>query len=88
MRTGALPPRGSGVTVFVTKASSDRATSGAVSASRQPEAFRARGRLYRYGTTVKAVALVVVPPAVVTLIFPVVAPRGTMAVICVDESRV
>ena len=40
IRTGALPPRGSGVTVFVTKASSERATSGAVSASRQPEAFR------------------------------------------------
>src|SRR5438552_3929544 len=39
IRTGALPPRGSGVTVFVTKASSDRATSGAVSASRQPEAL-------------------------------------------------
>src|SRR5207237_4717965 len=40
IRTGALPPRGSGVTVFVTKASSERATSGAASASRQPEAFR------------------------------------------------
>src|SRR5207253_5814130 len=44
IRTGALPPRGSGVTVFVTKASSERATSGAVSASRQPEAFRSIGR--------------------------------------------
>src|SRR5204862_2646735 len=46
IRTGALPPRGSGVTVFVTNASSERATSGAVSASRQPEAFRSTGRLY------------------------------------------
>ena len=40
IRTGALPSRGSGVTVFVTKASSERATSGAVSASRQPEALK------------------------------------------------
>ena len=40
IRTGAFPARGSGVTVFVTKASSERATSGAVSASRQPDAFR------------------------------------------------
>src|SRR2546423_10039958 len=39
MRTGALPSRGSGVTVLVTNASSERATSGAVSASRQPEAL-------------------------------------------------
>ena len=38
-RTGALPSRGSGVTVFVTKASSCRAVSGAVSPSRQPEAL-------------------------------------------------
>src|SRR5213596_182761 len=36
---GTLPSRGSGVTVFVTKASSSRATSGAVSASRQPLAL-------------------------------------------------
>src|SRR5436309_10294990 len=42
MRTGAFPSRGSGVTVFVTNASSERATSGAVSASRQPLAFRRR----------------------------------------------
>ncbi len=28
------------------------------------------------------------PPAVVTVIFPVVAPVGTMAVICVPESTV
>src|SRR5262245_13007933 len=39
MRTGALPSRGSGVTVFVTKASRLRATEGATSASRQPEAL-------------------------------------------------
>src|SRR5512133_1051395 len=42
MRTGALPSRGSGVTVFVTNASSERATSGAVSASRQPLALSSR----------------------------------------------
>ena len=40
IRTGRFPSRGSGVTVFVTKASSARATSGASSASRQPEALR------------------------------------------------
>ncbi len=39
IRGGSLPGRGSGVIVFVTKASSCRAVSGAVSASRQPEAF-------------------------------------------------
>ena len=39
IRTGGFPSRGSGVIVFVTKASSERATSGAVSASRQPEAL-------------------------------------------------
>src|SRR5262249_17917538 len=37
MRTGALPSRGSGVTVLVTNASSARATSGTMRASRQPE---------------------------------------------------
>src|SRR6266498_4159543 len=42
MRTGALPSRGSGVTVLLTNASSERATSGAVSASRQPLALRRR----------------------------------------------
>src|SRR5881394_1619464 len=42
MRTGSLPPRGSGVTVLVTKASSPAATSGAVSASRQPLALSSR----------------------------------------------
>ena len=40
IRGGGLPSRGSGVTVFVTKASRLRATSGAVSASRQPLALR------------------------------------------------
>jgi hypothetical protein len=35
--------------------------------------------------TVKFVALVAVPPGVVTLILPVVAPVGTVAVICVAE---
>jgi hypothetical protein len=33
--------------------------------------------------TVKFVALVAVPPAVVTVIFPVVAPDGTVVTICV-----
>src|SRR6266542_6961691 len=42
MRTGALPSRGSGVTVLLTNASSERAISGAVSASRQPLALRRR----------------------------------------------
>ena len=40
IRGGGFPSRGSGVTVFVTNASSARATSGAVSASRQPEPLR------------------------------------------------
>ena len=38
--------------------------------------------------TVKLVALVAVPESVVTLIGPVVAPDGTLAVICVSESTV
>src|SRR6476661_4637021 len=42
IRTGALPPRASGVTVFVTYASSVRATAGAASASRQPLALSSR----------------------------------------------
>src|SRR5579862_3391283 len=42
MRGGADPSRGSGVTVFVTKPSSPRATSGAASASRQPDALSSR----------------------------------------------
>ena len=44
IRTGGLPSRGSGVIVFVTNASSSSATSGAVSASRQPLALRDRDR--------------------------------------------
>src|SRR3954447_12755718 len=39
IRTGVFPSRGNGVTVFVTKASRLRATSGATSASRHPEAL-------------------------------------------------
>src|SRR5437870_1536068 len=39
IRTGGLPSRGSGVTVFVTKPSNARATAGAVRASRQPDAL-------------------------------------------------
>src|SRR5215210_4482941 len=42
IRSGGLPSRGSGVTVLVTKTSSERATSGAVNASRQPEALSSR----------------------------------------------
>jgi len=38
--------------------------------------------------TEKLVAVVAVPPGVVTEIGPVVAPEGTVAVICVDESTV
>jgi hypothetical protein len=38
--------------------------------------------------TVKLVALVAVPPAVVTAIVPLLAPVGTVAVICVSESTV
>src|SRR2546425_12836446 len=38
--------------------------------------------------TVKLLALVAVPPAVVTLIVPVVAPAGTVAVIWVSEFTV
>ena len=36
--------------------------------------------------TVKSVALVAVPPSVVTVILPVVAAEGTVAVICVRAS--
>ena len=36
----------------------------------------------------KLVLLVAVPPAVVTAIFPVTAPVGTVAVICVSEFTV
>ena len=38
--------------------------------------------------TVKSVVLVAVPPGVVTVIFPVVAPVGTVVVICVAEFTV
>jgi hypothetical protein len=38
--------------------------------------------------TVKFAALAIVPPGVVTEIFPVVAPVGTVAVICVAEFTV
>ena len=38
------------------------------------------------GPTVKLVALVAVPERVATLIGPVVAPVGTIAVICVSET--
>jgi hypothetical protein len=40
------------------------------------------------GITVKLVALLAEPPAVVTLMVPVVAPEGTVAVICVAELTV
>ncbi len=40
------------------------------------------------GMTVKSAALVAVPSGVVTAILPVVAPAGTMAVICVAELTV
>src|SRR5262245_60555063 len=40
------------------------------------------------GATVKLVALVAVPPGVVTVIGPLVAPAGTIAVICPAESTV
>ena len=38
-----------------------------------------------YGVTVKSVALAAVPPVVVTVIFPVTAPAGTVAVTSVSE---
>ncbi len=38
------------------------------------------------GVTVKFVALVAVPAAVVTVIAPVVAPLGTVAVILIDDA--
>ena len=39
-------------------------------------------------STVKLVALFAVPPGVVTEIFPVTAPGGTVVVICVSELTV
>jgi hypothetical protein len=38
--------------------------------------------------TVKTVELVAVPPGVVTAIFPVMAPIGTVAVTCISEFTV
>ena len=43
------------------------------------------GRGFVQGVTVKSVALETAPPGVVTAIFPVVAPAGTVAVILVVE---
>src|SRR5262245_16693258 len=45
-------------------------------------------RTSRQGVTVKFVELEAVPPAVVTLITPVTAPVGTVAVIWVSETTV
>jgi hypothetical protein len=44
-----------------------------------------RTGIFRSQFTVKAVGLVAVPPGVVTRIFPVTAPAGTVAVIVVSE---
>src|SRR4029453_2025156 len=49
--------------------------------------FSVRVTVLEWGMlTVKFAALAIVPPGVVTLILPVVAPVGTVAVICVAES--
>ena len=45
-------------------------------------------KLVIVGSTMKFVALVAVPPGVVTAILPVVTPEGTVAVILVEELRV
>lgn len=45
-------------------------------------------KLVRLGATVKLVALVLVPPALMTVKAPVLAPEGTVAVIWVGESTV
>jgi hypothetical protein len=51
--------------------------------------FRDSVTLLEWGMlTVKFAALAIVPPGVVTEIFPVVAPVGTVAVICVAEFTV
>ena len=42
-------------------------------------------RVETHYVTVKTVALVALPPAVVTAIFPVTVPLGTVAVTCVAE---
>ena len=45
-------------------------------------------RVYIVRSTVKIAELVPVPAALVTLMGPVVAPAGTVTVICVDEFKV
>jgi len=45
-------------------------------------------KLVMVGVTLKLVLLVAVPLAVVTAMLPVVAPAGTVAVICVAELTV
>ena len=74
IRTGALPSRGSGVTVFVTNASSCLAV---------PERSAHRGSRTHSAAhlrlTVKLLTLTAVPAGLMTLIFPVVAPEGTVA---------
>jgi hypothetical protein len=42
----------------------------------------------RQGVTVKVAALTALPPAVMTEIFPVMAPTGTVAITCVSEFTV
>ena len=46
----------------------------------------AKGKLVRARVNVKVPELVAVPPEVVTLILPVAAPEGTVAVIWVEET--
>ncbi len=46
----------------------------------------AKGKLLRGEMNLKVPELVAVPPEVVTLILPVAAPEGTLAVIWVEES--
>jgi hypothetical protein len=53
-----------------------------------PEVIEAKSSLSTIGTTTKSVALVPVPNALTTEIFPLVAAPGTMAVIWVTESTV
>jgi hypothetical protein len=45
-------------------------------------------KLLMVGVTLKLLELVADPPAVVTVIFPVLAPLGTDAVTCVSEITV
>ena len=64
------------------------------SAETSPLAARRRDRCsdtdrwWVFGVTVNVPELVAVPPGVVTLIFPVVAPEGTVAVILLEELTV